>query len=106
MEPHTLRDIPRLAGAALMTALRKPAALLLPTSAVLYCLRCAGEVVAAALAASNSTISRAAGAPAASFPTQHRHARTHARTHAHIFSRGVGNSVVCTQTHLSMTLLL
>lgn len=62
VEAHTLRDIPRLAGAALVTALRRPAALLLPASAVLYCLRCAGEVAAAALAASDGAISKAAGA--------------------------------------------
>ena len=79
VEPHTLRDIPRLAGAALMTALRRPATLLLPTSAVLYCLRCAGEVVTAALAASNSAISRAAGAPAASYSFLPNPAQTRAR---------------------------
>ncbi len=61
MEAHTLRDIPRLAGTALVTALRKPAGLLLPASAVLFCLRCAGEVAAAALSVSDGTIAQAAG---------------------------------------------
>lgn len=60
--PHHLQDIPRLLFAAGVTALRKPARLLLPPTAVLYIARCAGETAAAALRVQDGALALAAGA--------------------------------------------
>lgn len=59
--PHHLQDIPRLLFAAGVSALRRPARLLLPPTAVLYTARCAGEVAAAALKVQDGALAQAAG---------------------------------------------
>ena len=61
--PHHLQDIPRLLFAAGVSALRKPARLLLPPTAVLYIARCAGETAAAALRVQDGALALAAGVP-------------------------------------------
>lgn len=59
--PHHLGDLPLLALAAFVAALRRPARRLLPTTAVLYCARCAGEVASAALRSQEGALALAAG---------------------------------------------
>jgi hypothetical protein len=62
--PHHLQDIPRLLFAAGVSALRRPARLLLPPTAVLFIARCAGEVATAALKVQDGALALAAGAVA------------------------------------------